>query len=95
MHLGLPPWAKRFPTLAKSPLQAALQAAFSQGEDTAGVKFYPMLERPDPNNPGMQQGFHDGATNWCKWAQDVTLQAVSEGRKGVCGVRHHCLEQEG
>jgi hypothetical protein len=24
MHLGLPPWAKRLPTLAKSPLQAAL-----------------------------------------------------------------------
>jgi hypothetical protein len=36
MHLGLPPQAKRLPTLAKSPLQAALQAAYSQGEDTAG-----------------------------------------------------------
>jgi hypothetical protein len=22
-HLGIPPWTKRFPTLAKSPLQAA------------------------------------------------------------------------
>jgi hypothetical protein len=57
MHLGLFPWAKRFPTL-KSPLQAALQATHSQGEDTASFKFYPVLERPDPNNPGMQQRFH-------------------------------------
>jgi hypothetical protein len=40
-------------------LQAALQAAHSQGEDTAGFKFYPVLERPDPNNPGMQQRFHE------------------------------------
>jgi hypothetical protein len=31
MHLGLPPWTRRLPTLAKSPLQAALQAACSQG----------------------------------------------------------------
>jgi hypothetical protein len=46
-HLGFPPWAKRFPTLAKSPLQAALQAAYSQGENTAGFKFHPVLERPD------------------------------------------------
>jgi hypothetical protein len=27
MHLGFPPWVKRFPSLTKSPLQAALQAA--------------------------------------------------------------------
>jgi hypothetical protein len=31
MHLGSPPWTKRLPTVAKSPLQAALQAACSQG----------------------------------------------------------------
>jgi hypothetical protein len=30
MHLGLPPWAKGLPTLAKSPLQAALQVTHSQ-----------------------------------------------------------------
>jgi hypothetical protein len=59
MHLGLPPWAKRPPTLAKSSLQAALQAAHCQGVNTAGFKFYPVLERPDPNNPGMQQRFHE------------------------------------
>jgi hypothetical protein len=59
MHLGFPPQAKRFPTLAKSPQLAALQAAHSQGEDTAGFKFYPVLERPDPNDPGMQQRFHE------------------------------------
>jgi hypothetical protein len=58
MHLGLPLWAKRLPTLAKSPLQAALQAAHSQ-EDTAGFKFYPVLEILDPNDPGMQQRFHE------------------------------------
>jgi hypothetical protein len=40
--------AKRFPTLAKSPLQAALQAARSQGEDTAGFKFYPVLRDQTP-----------------------------------------------
>jgi hypothetical protein len=48
MHLGIPPWAKNFPSLAKSPLQAALQAARSQGKGTAGFKFYLMLETPDP-----------------------------------------------
>jgi hypothetical protein len=58
-HLGLLPWAKRFPTLTKSPLKAALQAACSQGEDTAGFKFYTLLEKPDPNNPGKQQRFHE------------------------------------
>jgi hypothetical protein len=31
MHLGLFPQAKRLPSLAKSPLQAALQVACSQG----------------------------------------------------------------
>jgi hypothetical protein len=45
-------------TLAKSPLQAALQAAHSQGEDAAGFRFYPVLQRLDPKNPGMQQRFH-------------------------------------
>jgi hypothetical protein len=30
MHLGLPPWAKRLPTLAKSPPQADLQVAHIQ-----------------------------------------------------------------
>jgi hypothetical protein len=59
MHLGFPPWAKRFFTLAKSPLQAALQVAHSQQEDTAGFKFYPVLEKLDPNNPGMQWKFHE------------------------------------
>jgi hypothetical protein len=59
MHLGYPPQVKRFPTLAKSPLQAALQAAHSQGEDTAGFKFYPVLERLDPNDPAMQQIFFE------------------------------------
>jgi hypothetical protein len=67
MNLGIPPWAKRFSTLAKSLLQAALQAAHSQGKDTAGFKFYPVLERPDPNNPGIQQRFHDQATDWHQW----------------------------
>jgi hypothetical protein len=42
MHLGFPLWAKGFSTLAKSSLQAALQAAHSQGGDTAGFKFYPV-----------------------------------------------------
>jgi hypothetical protein len=55
MHLGIPPWAKNFPILAKSPLQGTLY----QREDTAGFKFYPVLKRPDPNNPGMQQRFHE------------------------------------
>jgi hypothetical protein len=59
MHLGFLPQVKRFPTLAKSPLQAALQAACSQGEDTAGFKFYPVLERLDPNDPAMQQIFYE------------------------------------
>jgi hypothetical protein len=59
MHLGLSPWAKRLPTLAKSPLQAALQSACSQGEDTADFRVYPVLDRLDPNNPGMQQRFHE------------------------------------
>jgi hypothetical protein len=59
IHLGIPPRAKNFPIRAKSPLQAALQAAGSEGEDTAGFKFYPVLERPDPNDPGMQQRFHE------------------------------------
>jgi hypothetical protein len=43
-HLGFLPWAKGLPALAKSTAQAALQAAHSQGEDTAGFKFYPVLE---------------------------------------------------
>jgi hypothetical protein len=59
MHLGLPLWAKILPTLAKSPLQAALQVAHNQGEETAGFRFYPVLERLDPNNPGVQQRFHE------------------------------------
>jgi hypothetical protein len=59
MHLGLPPWAKRLPTLAMSPLQAALQVAHSQAEDTDGFRFYPVLERSDTNNPAMQQRFHE------------------------------------
>jgi hypothetical protein len=59
MHLGLPPWAKRLLALAKSPQQAASQAACSQGEDTAGFRVYPVLERPDPINPNMQQRFHE------------------------------------
>jgi hypothetical protein len=58
-RLGIPPWAKNVPILAKSPPQAALQATHSQGEDTAGFTFYPVLERPDPNDPGMQQRFHE------------------------------------
>jgi hypothetical protein len=76
MHLGIPPWAKRLPALAKGLLQAALQAAGSPGEYTAGFKLYPVLERPDPNNPGMQQGFHDQATDWCQLAQDLTACSV-------------------
>jgi hypothetical protein len=59
MHLGFLPRGKRFPTLTKSPLQAALQAAHSQGEDTAGFKFCPVLERLAPNNSGMQQKCHE------------------------------------
>jgi hypothetical protein len=66
MHLGIFPGAERCSTLAKSPLQAALQAGHSQGEDTAGFKCYPVLERPDPNNTGMHQKFHDWTTNWCQ-----------------------------
>jgi hypothetical protein len=62
MSLGLPPWAKRLPTLAKSPLQAALQEACSQGEETAGFRFYPVFERPDANNPGKQQRFQEKIT---------------------------------
>jgi hypothetical protein len=34
MHLGLLPWAKTLPTLAKSPLQAALQVAHNQRDFT-------------------------------------------------------------
>jgi hypothetical protein len=45
--------------LLLSPQQAALQAVHSQGEDTAGFKVYPVLERLDPKNPGMQQRFHE------------------------------------
>jgi hypothetical protein len=30
-----------------------------QGEDTAGFKCYPVLRRPDANNSGMQQRFHE------------------------------------
>jgi hypothetical protein len=30
-----------------------------QEEDTAGFKCYPVLKRPDPNNSGMQQRFHE------------------------------------
>jgi hypothetical protein len=59
MHLGIPPWDKRFPTLAKNPLQVALQAAHSQGRDTAGFKFYPVLERLDPSEHSMRQRFHE------------------------------------
>jgi hypothetical protein len=40
MHLGVPPLAKNFSILALSPLQAALQAAHSRGENTAHFKFY-------------------------------------------------------
>jgi sulfatase maturation enzyme AslB (radical SAM superfamily) len=79
MHLEFPLWARRFPTLTKSPLQAALQAARSQGENIAGFKFYPVLERPDPNNPGKQQRFHDQATDWCQWAQDLTTKWCRRG----------------
>jgi hypothetical protein len=57
MLLRLPPQAKRLPALAKNPLQAALQEGQSQEENRAGFKFYPVLERPDPNNPSMQQKF--------------------------------------
>jgi hypothetical protein len=96
MHLGIPPWAKRFPALAKcSHLQAALQAAGSQGKDTAGFKFYPVLERPEPIDPGMQYRFHDQATDCCQWAQDLTPQVVSEGRNEVFRVWRHCREQAG
>jgi hypothetical protein len=35
MNLGYPPWAKKLPAFIKSPLQAALQAARSQGDGTA------------------------------------------------------------
>jgi hypothetical protein len=66
MHLGIPPRPKRFPALAKSPLQAALRAARNQGEATAAFKFYPVLERLDCNDPGTQQRFHDQATDWCQ-----------------------------
>jgi hypothetical protein len=72
VHLGIPPWAKRFPTLAKSPLQASLQADHSKGEDIAGFKFYSVLEKPDPNNTAIQQRFHVQATDWCQWAQYLT-----------------------
>jgi hypothetical protein len=43
LHLGLLPWAKRLPALAKGPLQTALQAAYSQA-DADGFRVYPMLE---------------------------------------------------
>jgi hypothetical protein len=59
MHLGIPTWAKNFPILAYSTLQATMQAAYSQWEDTAGFKCYPVLERSDPIDPGMQQRFHE------------------------------------
>jgi hypothetical protein len=59
MHLGFPPQAKRLPTLAKSLMQAVLQVAHSQREDTADFKLYTMLERLNPNNPGMQQILHE------------------------------------
>jgi hypothetical protein len=55
IHLGLPPWAKRLPSLTKSPLQALLKAAHSQGVDTA--RYF---------------GACQWATNWCKWAPDLT-----------------------
>jgi hypothetical protein len=64
IHLGILSQAKNFPILAKSPLQAALQAAHSPGEDTNGFKFYPVLDRPDPNDPSMQQRFHGQAIDW-------------------------------
>jgi hypothetical protein len=38
MLLGLPPRAKRFLTLVKSPLQAALQVAHSQGGFTLSLR---------------------------------------------------------
>jgi hypothetical protein len=95
MHLGIPPWAKRFSNLAKSPLQAALQAAGSQGEDTAGFEFYPVLKRPYPNDSDMQQGFHDQATDWCQWAQDLTPRVVSEGRNRIFRALCHCQKHIG
>jgi hypothetical protein len=59
LHLGVPPRAKNFSVFAKSPLEAALQVTGSQGEDTAGFKFYLVFKRPDPNNLGLQQIFHE------------------------------------
>jgi hypothetical protein len=58
-------------------------------------KFYLVLQRLDPNDPGMQQRFHDQATNWCQWAQDLTHQAVSEGKNRVCEAPCHCWKQAG
>jgi hypothetical protein len=46
-----------------------------------------VLERTNPKDPGMQQRFHDQATDWCQWDQDSTPQAVLEGRNGLCGVQ--------
>jgi hypothetical protein len=59
MHWELPPQAKRLPALVRSPLQASLQAAHSQGEHTAGFRVHSVLERLDPNNPSRQQRFHE------------------------------------
>jgi hypothetical protein len=35
------------------------QLIVKERKDTAGFKFYPVPERLDPNNPGMQQIFHE------------------------------------
>jgi hypothetical protein len=35
------------------------------------------------------------ATNWCQWAQDLTHQAVSEGKNRVCEAPCHCWKQAG
>jgi hypothetical protein len=59
LHLGIHPQARKFFILAKCPMQAVLQEAKSQGEGTAVFKFHPVLKRPDPNNPDVQEKFHE------------------------------------
>jgi hypothetical protein len=80
MLLRLPPQTKRLPTLAKSPLQAALQEAHSQEENRAGFKFYPVLQRPGPNNPSMKQRFHEKITF-------KTLKGVKQSC--IMALQHH------
>jgi hypothetical protein len=53
-HLGLPPWAKRLSTLAKSPLQAALQAARSQRSFTLCLRDW-IFTAPAYNKEALNQ----------------------------------------